>query len=61
MTVITVQPVLDIPVAWFYACLVDVLMTALDFEHSSLGKHKPLISALKIGWQAEACVAIARA
>jgi hypothetical protein len=44
-----------------YDCLASLLMTALDFEHSSLGKHKPLISALKIGWQAKACVAIARA
>jgi hypothetical protein len=41
--------VLDIPVAVFYDCLVDVLMTALDFSHSSLGKHESLINALKIG------------
>jgi len=42
-----------------YYCLAGVLMTALDFEHSSLDKrasHK----RLKIGWQAKACVAIAR-
>ena len=50
---------LYISVTLFYGCMADVLMTALDFEHSSLDKrasHK----RLKIGWQAKACVAIAR-
>lgn len=51
---------LNISVALFYDCLADVLMTALDFEHSSLDK-RAFHKRLKIGWQAKACVAIARA